>query len=106
MKILLAILRLQFEGRRWIATFGIDVDAKKLLAGIRESPGRHLTRNALLHGDDDVDEHRPGMIEVILRGPRRVIGMRMVEAKKLHASPRCLPLGAQIVAGSDEKTPA
>ena len=36
-------------------------------------------------GDDDVRERRPRVIEIVLRRPRRVIGMRVIEPEQLAA---------------------
>src|SRR6266508_5643743 len=50
-----------------------------------EIPHGHIARRTQGDGDDDVREVRPRMIEVVLRWPRRMIRMRMIEPEKFAA---------------------
>src|SRR5205814_6569246 len=49
---------------------------------VLEKPDRHLVRRSVGHGDDDVGEGRPRMIQVVLRRPRRMIRVRVIEAEQ------------------------
>ena len=49
------------------------------------------------HRNDDVRKRRPRMIEIELRRPRRMIGMRMVEPEQFRAEARRALLGQPIV---------
>src|SRR6476646_7450982 len=48
-------------------------------------------------GNDDVRKRRPGMIEIVLRRPRRMIGMRMIEAEQFGMRTGGAALGQPIV---------
>src|SRR5713226_10557160 len=48
-------------------------------------PHGHVARGAGRHGDDHVRERRPGVIEVVLRRPRRVIGVRVIKPEQRAA---------------------
>src|SRR6185295_16260854 len=53
--------------------------------------------------DDDVRKRRPRVIEVVLRRPRRMIRMRVVEPEQLGAQLGGPPLGFAVVGRAHEK---
>ena len=55
---------------------------------------------------DDVRERRPRMIEVVLRRPRRMIRMRMIEPEQLAAELGCAAFGFPIVRRPHQKSAA
>src|SRR6266705_2000044 len=62
------------------AMANLDSFRRKALTIIVQAPGGHVLRRAMVHADDDIAVPRPGMIAVIVAGPRRMIRMRMVPA--------------------------
>src|SRR5262245_51857572 len=56
-----------------------------------QKPHRHVPRLRARvrtfsgNGHDDVRERRPRMIKIVLRWPRRMVGMRMIEAEQIAA---------------------
>src|SRR5262245_4520335 len=62
-----------------------------------QKPDGHVARRARHHRHNHVRKRRPRMIEIELRGPRRMIRMRMVEAQQLPAERRGLLLRGSIV---------
>src|SRR6184192_1475472 len=68
-----------------------------------QKPDGHICGRALRNRNDDVGEVRPRVIEVVLRRPRRMIGMRMVEPEQLSAELPCLPFGLAVVGRPHEK---
>src|SRR3954447_21367715 len=73
---------------------------------VLEIPDRHVRRPTLRDGDDDVRKGRPRVIEVVLRRPRRMIRMRMVEADEVGAKLGGAALRVPIVRRPHEKTAA
>src|SRR5687768_4348915 len=73
-------------------------------AVVAKTPGRHVLGRAAANRDDDVREKRPRVIEIILRRPRRVIGMRVVEAQQLGAQLGRAPLRLAVILRPHEKT--
>src|SRR5438093_8763418 len=71
-----------------------------------QKPHRHLGRFGLRDGNDDVRKRRPRVIEVVLRRPRRMIRMRMIEPEQLGADFGRAALGFTIVGRTHEKTTA
>src|SRR4026207_1618223 len=64
---------------------------------IAQSPGRHVLGRAGADGNDDVRKERPRVVEIVLRWPCGMIGMRMVEAERLDAQLGGAALGVSIV---------
>src|SRR5215470_10138124 len=52
-------------------------------AVVLEIPHRHVCRPAVCDGHNHVRKRRPRMIQIVLRRPRGMIGMRMVEPEQL-----------------------
>src|SRR2546428_12395662 len=73
---------------------------------LTEPPRGHLFGNARAHRHDHVGKKRPGVIEIVLRRSRRMVGMRMVEAKQLGAARRGMPFRVLIILGTHQKPPA
>src|SRR5687767_5302261 len=71
---------------------------------VLETPRRHVFGHAAADCHDDVRKKRPRMIEVVLRRPCGVVGMRMVEAQELTAALRRASLGLAIVVGADSES--
>src|SRR5205809_5421788 len=69
-------------------------------------PDGHVACRARRHGHDHVREGRPRVIEVVLRRPRRVIGMRVIKPEQ-HAADLPRPaLRLAIIGGPYQKPPA
>src|SRR4029077_10203307 len=50
-----------------------------------QAPGGHILGRAVLHVDDDIAVPRPSVIAVILAGPSRMVGVRMIPADDFEA---------------------
>src|SRR5919198_6454148 len=68
-----------------------------------QKPDGHICGCALRNRNDNVGEIRPRVIQVVLRWPRRMIRMRMVEPEQLSAELSGLPLGFAVIGRSNEK---
>jgi hypothetical protein len=76
-----------------------------------QKPHRHVARRRAAgalarqavsgNGDDDVGKGRPGVVQVVLRRPRRMIRVRVIEAEQLGAELRRAPFGFAIIRGPD-----
>jgi hypothetical protein len=73
---------------------------------VAEQPRRHIFWDACADGNDDVREHRPRVVEIVLRWPGRVVWMRMIEPNQLGAQFPCASLGCKVILGANEKSPA
>src|SRR5216684_524301 len=62
------------------AVANFDVFGRKLLPIVIQSPGSHFLRRPVLYAHDDVAVPWPGVIAIILAGPRRMVRMRMIPA--------------------------
>src|SRR6185436_2837939 len=66
-------------------------------------PDGHRLVAAGRNGNDDVREGRPRVIQVVLRRPRGMVRMRVIEAKQLRAQLGRAPFGFAVVGRPDEK---
>src|SRR5216684_6748404 len=70
-----------------------------------EIPHGHVARGARRNRHDHVREGRPRMIEIELRRPRRMIGMRVIEPEQLASQLARTLLGQPVVRCPHQKTP-
>ena len=78
-----------------------------------EPAGRHASRAAARQafsrtrdGHDDVRKCRPRVIQIVLRRPRGMIRVRMIEAQQVAAELACLLFGGSIIRRPDHETAA
>src|SRR5262245_42600737 len=71
-----------------------------------QKPDGHIARRARHHRDNHISKVRPRVIEIELRRPRRMIRVRVVEAKQLAAERRGLSFGGPIVGRPHQKPAA
>src|SRR5438034_2232603 len=64
--------------------------------------GRSITG----HGHDDVRKRRPRVIEIVLRRPRRMVRMRMIETQQVAAELARFLLGHAVIRWADHETAA
>jgi hypothetical protein len=62
-----------------------------------QPPYGHLACSARGNRNNDVRKRRPRMVQIVLRGTRRVIGMRMIEAEQLEAKLGGSPFSQSVV---------
>src|SRR5437762_10109759 len=73
---------------------------------VLEIPHGHVRCPAVRDGDNHVRERRPRVIEIVLRRPRRVIRVRMVEPEELRAELRRAALRSSIIGVAHAESPA
>jgi len=71
-----------------------------------QPPRAQGARRAGGHGDDDVTEVGPRVIEVVLRRFRRMVGMRVIEADELRAACRGMVFRQPVVRRADAEAAA
>src|SRR5713226_3810740 len=68
---------------------------------LRKLPGAHFLRSAFFHAHDNIAVPRPGVLAIILAGPRWMVGVRMIPAdhfQPVHLCPSFFCL-AHIICG-------
>src|SRR5260370_24986066 len=88
------------------AVSNLDSLGRKLGAVFVQTPGSHVRRSAVGHADDNVAIPGPSVIAVILAGPRRMVGMRMIPADDFKALGAGRFFRRENVLGGDGKTVA
>src|SRR5678816_4042634 len=73
---------------------------------LAEPPGGHRLWFPPANRNDDVREEGPRVIEIVLRGPRRVIRMRMIEPEQIRPELRSAALGCGVLLRPNEEAPA
>src|SRR5688572_25069321 len=68
-----------------------------------KTPRGHVFGLSAANGNDDVREKRPRVVQIVLRRPRGMIGMRMVEPEEIRARFGRATLGLAVVPGTDEE---
>src|SRR4249920_44563 len=70
-----------------------------------QKPHGHRRGCARGHGDDDVRERGPRVIEIVLRRPRRVIRMRVIKPEQLAAKLGRALLRRAVIRRPDHESP-
>src|SRR5439155_21148050 len=73
---------------------------------VLQEPDGHVAGDRRRHRNDDVGEGRPRMIQIVLRWPRRMIGIRVVEPEQIAVKLAGPLLGEPVVRRADEKAPS
>src|SRR5438552_687610 len=71
-----------------------------------QKPHSHVGSGAAHDRHDDVRKRRPRVIQVVLRRPRRMVGMRVIEPEQLPSELGGAPLCLAIIRGAHEKATA
>src|SRR5688572_9900907 len=87
--------------RQYLEVLGLECRAI-----VEQAPRGHVLGLAGPDRDDDVGKKRPRVIEIVLRRPRRMIRMRVVEAKQVDTELAGAPFGLTIVLRTHEESAA